>query len=210
MKKSLGIILLDNTALFLSLIIIFLQCSGFVNLNTMKKETEQLFYPCSKDDMWNIECETIMPWLSGEGVDVGCSNRSIFRSDVRVDIDKNVNPDFVASADDLPFEDEKFNYLYAIHVLEHMENTNNALKEWARVVKKGGIIAVVHPDVEYTGVYRPFGLNERENPYYEHKHEFSQKSFLDYWAVNPVINLQMVAHGVAMDNWSFYLIFRKF
>lgn len=201
--------MLNNIVLSLNLIIIFSHCSGFVKQKKMSEELKQMYYPCPNDNMWNTECECLIPWLSGKGIDVGCSNRSIFKNDVRVDIDKNVHPDIEASADKIPVADEMFDYLYAIHVLEHMDDTHKALVEWARVIKKGGIIAVVHPDVEFTKVQRPFGLNPDENPFYEHKHEFTQKSFLDYYDSNPVANLRLIASGVACGNWSFYLIFRK-
>ena len=170
---------------------------------------KQLYYPVPSDEMWNQEVSVLLPWLRGKGVDVGCSNRSIFRTDLRVDINKEMEPDVLASADELPLKDGKFDYLYAIHVLEHMDDTKKALLEWARVVKVGGVVAIIHPDVEYTGIQRPQGLNPDENPFNEHKHERTYRGFLDWFKGAGITNLEMIADGEAMTRWSFYAVFVK-
>jgi phosphatidylethanolamine/phosphatidyl-N-methylethanolamine N-methyltransferase len=46
---------------------------------------------------------------------------------------------------ELSFEDNLFDRLIATHVLEHMYSPHLVLKEWYRVVKKGGIMTIVLP-----------------------------------------------------------------
>jgi len=49
----------------------------------------------------------------------------------------------------LPFEDSCFDFLVSHHSLEHMEDTDWTLREWIRVVKPGGVLAIVMPDAKY-------------------------------------------------------------
>lgn len=45
----------------------------------------------------------------------------------------------------LTYPDNSFDRLIATHVLEHLPNPVNVLKEWNRVVRPGGIISIVLP-----------------------------------------------------------------
>jgi len=169
----------------------------------------KILYPYSKDDKWNVEVEKILPYLSGKGVDVGAGGRSIFDSDIRVDIDEKNNPDVCCSADKLPFKDGEFDYLYAIHSFEHFENQEETIKEWVRVVRSGGIIAIIHPDVSYTGPQPSEEYNDDKNPYNKHTYERNYKEFLRYLKVNNYFGLRLIDSGPALINWSFYVILKK-
>lgn len=46
--------------------------------------------------------------------------------------------------------DEKYDFLIASHCLEHCANTLKTVKEWLRVVKKGGAILLILPDKRVT------------------------------------------------------------
>lgn len=61
------------------------------------------------------------------------------------DIQAGENVDLVADAHDLPFEDEAFDQVVAIEVLEHLKNPGQAVQEIARVLKPGGEIVVSIP-----------------------------------------------------------------
>ena len=62
----------------------------------------------------------------------------------------NYRPHIVLRADKpLPFTDSCFDFLISLHSLEHMADTVWTLKEWIRIVKPGGILAVVMPDAKY-------------------------------------------------------------
>lgn len=174
-----------------------------------EEKIEKLYYPCCTDKMWNDEVQKLMPYLFGKGVDVGCSNRSPKSDQIRVDINPKMNPDYVADADKLPFEDKEFDYLTAIHVLEHFPDTKKALLEWRRVVKDHGIIAIVYPDVEHTGVQTEEKLESAHNPFYKHYHEKTYKEFLDWFETIKPCGLEIIDSGVACGEWSFYVIFKR-
>lgn len=53
----------------------------------------------------------------------------------------------------LPFKTEAFDFIVSHHSLEHMKDTEKTLREWLRVLKVSGRIAVVMPDKKYG----PFG-----------------------------------------------------
>jgi SAM-dependent methyltransferase len=65
-----------------------------------------------------------------------------------VDFNEAVSPDVLAEADNLPFEDNTVDEIYASHVLEHMPFESQALQEWLRVLKPGGMLTVAVPDVD--------------------------------------------------------------
>lgn len=170
---------------------------------------EQLYYPVPIDRMWNREVSTLLPWLAGKGIDIGCSNRSISKDDYRVDIDYRMYPDLISKADNLEIMDGTYDYAYAIHVLEHLDDTKKALLEWARIVKQGGVVAIVHPDVEFTGVQLPQGENPDKNRYNKHKHERTHREFIDWFTNSGITELELVSDGIAMQEWSFFAIFVK-
>lgn len=58
---------------------------------------------------------------------------------------KTLNIDVVAFGDDLPFEDNSLDYVLTSHVIEHFYDPIKALKEWFRVIKPGGYIAMIVP-----------------------------------------------------------------
>lgn len=49
------------------------------------------------------------------------------------------------SGEELNYADNSFDRLIATHVLEHIYRPHLALKEWARVVKHGGILSILIP-----------------------------------------------------------------
>ncbi len=172
-------------------------------------EQKTIYYPDPTDEMWNQECEALIPYLSGRGVDIGSGSRSIFKDDVRVDVDEKHNPEIYCSGNDLPFKDGEFDYLYSIHSFEHFRDQAKLLTEWARVIKRGGVIAIVHPDVEHTGIRRPEGIRSGENIYNKHEHEKTLAGFLKWFKHNGNFGLKIIDKGVACPNWSFYIILKK-
>lgn len=169
------------------------------------------FYDDVVDPMWAREVESLTPWFFGRGVDIGCGARSINENITRVDIDKNVDPDVVASGDDLPFKDGEFDFVCSIHSFEHFADPVKTLKEWLRIVKLGGVIGIVHPDVNYTKKQNPSidkpGL--KENPFNRHYHEHTEETFLHFLQSVPDLPFKLVDHGPACSGWSFYMILRK-
>jgi SAM-dependent methyltransferase len=93
--------------------------------------------------------EIVLPYLEGKGIDIGCSRDPITRYCVA--FDKSDWPEVTVQGDAaaLPFEDESFDWVYSSHCLEDFEDTEAILREWLRVLKHSGTIAlyVPHPDL---------------------------------------------------------------
>ena len=60
------------------------------------------------------------------------------------------HPDVIADVRDLPFDDGSVDAIYAGHVLEHIEYEDcpAAVREMRRVLRPGGRLAVVGPDMD--------------------------------------------------------------
>lgn len=67
---------------------------------------------------------------------------------INIDLDPNTNPELVADALHLPYEDNSIDEIYAGHLLEHFSEEEDVLKEWYRVLKPDGIITITVPDIE--------------------------------------------------------------
>jgi len=176
-----------------------------------KKEVKIKYYGDTDDPMWQWEVEKFFPWFSGKGVDIGCGARSINKDVLRVDIDKLVKPDVVASGDDLPFNGGEFDFVCSVHSFEHFEDSKKTLAEWLRIIKTGGIIGIVHPDVFFTKKQNPPETNPslKSNFYNKHYHEHTQKSFVEQLGGWSDLPFKIVDHGVACNGWSFYVILKK-
>jgi SAM-dependent methyltransferase len=54
--------------------------------------------------------------------------------------------DLVAPGDQLPFDDDAVDFVFASHVLEHFPDPIRALKEWLRVARRYVVLVVPHRD----------------------------------------------------------------
>jgi predicted SAM-dependent methyltransferase len=169
------------------------------------------YYDNEVDPMWKWEVEKLVPWFFGKGADIGCGARSIKKDIIRVDIDKKVKPEILASGDKLPFKDNELDYICSIHSFEHFADQHKTLAEWLRVVKVGGIIGIVHPDVNFTKKQKPPEDNAslRDNPYNKHFFEHTQESFIKHLEELADLPFRLVTHGEACKGWSFFVILKK-
>ncbi|WP_422863261.1 methyltransferase domain-containing protein [Brachyspira hyodysenteriae] len=62
----------------------------------------------------------------------------------------NQRTDIISCGDVLPFQDNSIDFVFSSHVLEHFYDPIKALKEWYRVIKKDGYIAMIVPHKERT------------------------------------------------------------
>ena len=53
--------------------------------------------------------------------------------------------DVVAEGDNLPFKDEEWDFVINSHVIEHFYDPITTIKEWMRVIKKGGYLLMIVP-----------------------------------------------------------------
>jgi ADP-heptose:LPS heptosyltransferase/predicted SAM-dependent methyltransferase len=122
----------------------------------------------------------IVPYVRGRCVDIGCGTEKVWPHFIGVDSFKDeklfgikVKADILADALDLDvFGSEQFDCVYSSHVLEHIEDTRAALREWWRLVKPGGtlILYLPHRDL-YPRIGQP-----GSNP--DHKHDFTPEDII--------------------------------
>jgi len=85
-------------------------------------------------------------YISGDGIDIGCGRLYSYAAS-----DKIHESAFAHDKDDCDahlmeiFEDEKFDYVYSSHTLEHLEDPILALKNWHRICKTNGYIIITVP-----------------------------------------------------------------
>lgn len=73
--------------------------------------------------------------------------RNLINSKVYVclDNDPNLHPDVLASADDIPFPNESFDFILSSQMLEHVEDPKKCIEEMFRVCSKGGHLLITVP-----------------------------------------------------------------
>jgi SAM-dependent methyltransferase len=114
---------------------------------------------------WSVR-EPLARWLEQEGrsakglrvLDVGCGVKPYYpffstASDyVGVDVADNPQADLQGTIEQLPVEDESFDIVLCLQVLEHVEDPAQAVRELHRVTRPGGrVLAATHG----TQVYHP-------------------------------------------------------
>lgn len=96
--------------------------------------------------------------------------------------------DVVAYGENLPFEDESYDYVISSHVIEHIFDPIAAMKEWARVIKTGGYIFTIAPIKELVpGEERPITTLQELIDRHEGrlKPENVKMSENEHWEVQP-------------------------
>jgi glycosyltransferase involved in cell wall biosynthesis/predicted SAM-dependent methyltransferase len=106
-----------------------------------------------------------------EGVtklNLGCGDKPI-EGFINVDLFEQPGVDEVFSLDVIPYADYSVDEIVSVHSLEHIPRprAEAAIREWARVLKKGGKLSLKVPDLEECCrlfVERP----EEQEPWYQH------------------------------------------
>lgn len=114
----------------------------------------------------------ITPYTVGRGLDLGCGPWKAWPHFLSVD-DKNEwggvewNPDINGDCTDLSmFSDASMDFVFSSHTLEHIEDTEAALREWWRVIKPGGHLVLYLPHKDFYPNIGEHGANP------DHKHDF--------------------------------------
>ena len=102
-----------------------------------------------RDNVRNIDRALAMI-PAGKLLDVGCGARPFECRPgeiewIGLDIEGNEQADFHGTAVDMPFAGETFDAILATQVLEHIEEPQRAMHEFARVLKVGGILILSCP-----------------------------------------------------------------
>jgi len=101
----------------------------------------------------NIFISFFLPYLKGDGVDIGFGGRGVLPTSINIDLPNfevkhgNDSQHLSGDAKELYwFNTEVLDYVYSSHCLEDFLETRKALVEWIRVLKVGGVLALLLPD----------------------------------------------------------------
>lgn len=102
-----------------------------------------------------------------------------------IDATKFTNPEYIINLDHnglSQFENEKFDFVILSHVIEHVANPVNVIKELFRITKRGGHIVIACPDKRYTpDINRPITTVEHLWKEYEEQiTEVSDEHYIDF------------------------------
>jgi predicted SAM-dependent methyltransferase len=132
--------------------------------------------------------EHVLPYLRGNGVDVGCGNDPVKPDCVAIDIPEanyecyngkgGSKANFRAFAEDLPFKDHTLDWVYSSHLLEDFPFTEwpSLLREWTRVLKPGGMLVILVP--EATLWAKAVAAGQPPNDAHQHEPELGELSAL--------------------------------
>ena len=163
-------------------------------------------------DLNHPERLAVLPYCScGRGIDVGCGNRKSSENSIGVDLigkgklgrvgcvkGKLSEADICASGDALTmFADGELDFVIARHNLEHYIDVVKTLVEWRRVLKVGGVLAVVLPDEDGLRRVNLRGV-ELDSTHY---HSFNMASFRSL--VVAVGGFEIEKIEPVVENWSF-------
>ena len=124
----------------------------------------------------------IWPWVkTGAGLDVGCGPDKVHPECTGIDVVARPNVT-KGSAEELPFSDVAFDWVYSAHCLEHLDHPKLAIAEMTRVLKPDGTLILYLPYKDWYDKVYPNGW---------HKHQFRPSDILklvkkhwpDMWVV---------------------------
>lgn len=124
-------------------------------------------------------------------LDIGCGKNKIPGA-LGLDIDKSASPDILHDLDIYPYpiKDNEFDKIYAKHVIEHLNNPVDFMREICRILKPGGIVFIETPHFSCRVAYS----------------EPQHKLFYSYFMFNSLmkgLNLEVVEQKI-----TFYKSFR--
>lgn len=98
-------------------------------------------------------------------LDIGAGQGGYYMPDgerITVDQDPKTKPDILCDARDIPLDDCFADVVYSSHLLEHFGQREviSVLKEWVRVLKTGGKMVIVVPNLVWASLRILEGLND--------------------------------------------------
>ena len=84
-------------------------------------------------------------YIVGDGIDIGCTNRDRSITPEVQFWDLNTRPGGAATHM-RGVEDNKYDYVLASHILEHLFDVRTALRNWFRILKPGGYLIICVPE----------------------------------------------------------------
>lgn len=132
--------------------------------STTIKEMETLFERAGADYetiFRRLEFNEVIRYTKGVGIDIGCGLNKIHSAAIGIDFqlgEKDFGYPYGANIKcqkteeflELPwFSDESLDFVFSSHCLEHFSDPQRGLREMWRVLKPGGYLILILPDMRY-------------------------------------------------------------
>lgn len=151
----------------------------------------------------------IVPYTRGHGLDLGAGPWKAWPHFVSVDNHDEWSgldwrPDIESDCTDLSmFADGGLDFVFSSHLLEHLDNTAAALREWFRIIKTGGHLVLYLPHKEF---YPNIG-EDGANP--DHKHDFLPGNIIEIMSMVGGWDLVEAQNRNERTEYSFLQVYRK-
>jgi ADP-heptose:LPS heptosyltransferase/predicted SAM-dependent methyltransferase len=155
----------------------------------------------------------LVPYIRGKHwLDLGCGDEKVFKQFIGVDNGHHAKefgwkilPDIsVESCESMPLlASGQYDLVFSSHLLEHIEDYKSALKEWWRLVKPNGYLALYLP---HKKLYPNIGENGA-NP--DHKHDFVPEDIITAMQELPGWDLLENQERSAGTEYSFFQVYKK-
>lgn len=156
--------------------------------------------------------DRLSKYCLGEGLDIGCGGvntdtrfyqeNKIIPTAIGVDLART---NLTGKADVLYwFVDSCMDYIFSSHLLEHLESPTDALCEWLRILKPGGMLVLYLP---LQGYYPDVGT---ENANGDHKHNLTPKFVLTCLNnLSSIYKIIKIEERIEDDEYSFDFVIQK-
>jgi SAM-dependent methyltransferase len=121
-----------------------------IPINNFEQLKRKLGPESAASNLRRIIDGTYSKYMQGYGLDIGYRGergsqdiQPILPTAIGIDLDY---PGY--NGTQLPFADNSQGYVYASHILEHVLNPEECIKEWYRVTKPGGYIIITVPHMD--------------------------------------------------------------
>lgn len=123
---------------------------GKVDFQALCNDTSDLLEKKWGKNFWNEQIVRGVMLKNGLRLNLGAGNFPL-EGFVNIDMQEAVKPDLVCDILDLPYGEGSVDEIYAGHILEHFDwkDGEEALHYWRTLLKPGGKISVVVPDIDY-------------------------------------------------------------
>jgi predicted SAM-dependent methyltransferase len=115
---------------------------------------------------------------------IGCGSNNL-KGWLNTDLNYNDKVAFLDAGAEFPIESDTFDYIYSEHLFEHLkvEQQLNMLMESYRILKKGGVMRIATPSLDFL-----FDL-------YSNPNTIQNKHYVE-WAVKNIPNLKIVSNSI--------------
>jgi len=161
--------------------------------------------------LWRSETEFINNFLNTKdnmlnGIDIGCGSKK--KISFAIGIDQNrcggkVNELICDGTKELPFRDGTLDFICGSHVIEHIENPVQAIDNWLKKLRVGGMLLLIIPHKKYI----PNKGTEGSDP--THLNDFLPLDFKSLILYNLQINYELLSFDKIKNNWSFDCFLQK-